>query len=143
MHSREGRETMRPMSLNAFIAACAAIAATGCVSRPVAQAEAPMARIYTQGTRCETAGCRLVGELEYVGGGAQLFTDEGCYDLAVPEVIHREGDAWNGKRVVVVGDPVARPTDPAMMWFEVRGRRVEGGGCGSRTIFVTSLERDR
>lgn len=94
-------------------------------------------------TVCSDAQCHLVGKLEVFPGGVgsgTIRTSESCYDLALPENVLRNPKKWDQKVVAIDGEPVAHPDMPSAMWYDIKDRRVEPGGCSAATIYVKEIK---
>jgi hypothetical protein len=99
-----------------------------------------------QRNSCNFENCSLAGRLELqpLEKSGSLITGEGeCYDLALAPEVYDNREEWNEKKVVLKGELRMRPTDLEVSWYTVKDRRVEAGGCGSTTVYVTDLEQVR
>lgn len=93
---------------------------------------------------CDGKICSLSGRLEVLPGGfgaGSIKTANGCYDLALPKEVLDAAEAWDGRMVKIVGEPVSRPNTPGIAWYDIKDRRVEAGGCGTNTIYVNAITR--
>jgi len=93
---------------------------------------------------CDGKTCRLTGRLEVLRGGfgaGAIRTETECYDLALPREIIDSAEAWDGKRVDIVGELVSRPNGSDIAWYDIKDRRVEAGGCGVNIIYVNKITR--
>lgn len=79
----------------------------------------------------------------YVGGHGlgSLQTQSGeCVDLALPKNVLRRSGAWDGKAVVLTGTMDSRPRSLNLLWYDIRDRRIEGGGCSDDVLYVQTIE---
>jgi len=101
-------------------------------------------------TSCRTrvpavqGGATLRGVMTvYVGGHGlgSLQTPSGeCVDLALPKNVLRRSSAWDGKSVVLTGTMDNRPRSLNFLWYDIRDRRIEGGGCSDDVLYVQAIE---
>lgn len=87
----------------------------------------------------------LIGVIEIFPAGrgaASLGMPDGsCVDLALPKHVLERHSEWNGRVVHVSGRFYSIPTDQAALWFQVLDRKIEGGGCSPRVLYVTSIRK--
>jgi hypothetical protein len=79
----------------------------------------------------------------YVGGHGlgSLQTQSGeCVDLALPKNVLHRSDTWDGKAVVLNGTMDSRPRSLNLLWYDIRDRRIEGGGCSDDVLYVQTIE---
>jgi len=79
----------------------------------------------------------------YVGGHGlgSLQTPSGeCVDLALPKDVLRRSGAWDGKAVILTGTMDFRPRSLNLLWYDIRDRRIEGGGCSDDVLYVQTIE---
>jgi|EndMetStandDraft_3_1072993.scaffolds.fasta_scaffold419687_1 hypothetical protein len=79
----------------------------------------------------------------YVGGHGlgSLQTPSGeCVDLALPKDVLRRSGAWDGKVVILTGSMDSRPRSLNLLWYDIRDRRIEGGGCSDDVLYVQTIE---
>ncbi|MCQ4163109.1 hypothetical protein [Tahibacter harae] len=93
--------------------------------------------IKCEGKICHGSGRLIVAIGGY--GGASLETPGGCLDLALPNHIFNERKKWNGRKIGVSGEIFSRPSAPEDAWYDIKDRRIESGGCGSRTLYVEEI----
>lgn len=79
----------------------------------------------------------------YVGGhglgSVQALSGE-CVDLALPKNVLRRSGAWDGKAVVLTGTMDSRPRSLNLLWYDIRDRRIEGGGCSDDVLYFQTIE---
>lgn len=79
----------------------------------------------------------------YVGGhglgSLQTWSGE-CVDLALPKNVLRRPGAWDGKAVVLTGTMDSRPRSLNFLWYDIRDRRIEGGGCSDDVLYVQTIK---
>ncbi|MDY0955233.1 hypothetical protein SOM22_11645 [Stenotrophomonas rhizophila] len=79
----------------------------------------------------------------YVGGhglgSVQTLSGE-CVDLALPKNVLRRSGAWDGKAVVITGTMDSRPRSLNILWYDIRDRRIEGGGCSDDVLYVQTIK---
>lgn len=75
-------------------------------------------------------------------GAGTIRTDAGkCYDLALPKEVLRKSRQWEQKSVAITGYVVVRPRLADAVWFDIKDRRIEAGGCSDEVIYVKSIAR--
>lgn len=82
----------------------------------------------------------------YVGGhglGSVQTLSGACVDLALPKNVLRRSGAWDGKAVVLTGTMDSRPRSLNFLWYDIRDRRIEGGGCSDDVLYVQTIEAMR
>lgn len=86
--------------------------------------------------------CSAHGRLEIFPGGyggGTITVNGECIDLALPKYVLDEYATWSGKTVSLAGRSFANPRNAGMSWYDIQDRRVEGGGCSDRIIYVDTI----
>jgi len=79
----------------------------------------------------------------YVGGhglGSLRTLSGECVDLALPKNVLRRPGAWDGKAVVLTGSMDYRPRSQNFLLYDIRDRRIEGGGCSDDVLYVQTIK---
>lgn len=117
-----------------LLAIVAMLLSASCSSGPTYQAGA---------AECDSnSRCHLTGRLEvFTGsyGSGAITTSKSCYDVALPKAILQDSGKWDGKSVTIVGEAISRPEMRNLMWYAVKDRRVDAGGCGTKAIYVEQI----
>ncbi len=94
-------------------------------------------RTHVASVQGETTLCGVM--TVYVGGHGlgSLQTRSG---ECVPKNVLRRSGAWDGKAVVLTGTMDSRPRSLNFLWYDIRDRRIEGGGCSDDVLYVQTIK---